>query len=62
MIEAIAHLIHRDYENIGNDFVNLDFIPKGYNNNNDNNKIIFYYNNNNRSRYRTYYTCTSKSF
>lgn len=29
MIEAIAHLIHRDYELIGQDFVNLDFIPKG---------------------------------
>merc|ERR1719324_1445087 len=29
MIEAIAHLIHRDYENIGDDFVNLDFIPRG---------------------------------
>jgi aarF domain-containing kinase len=29
MIEAIAHLIHRDYAEIGNDFVNLDFIPKG---------------------------------
>ena len=27
MIEAIAHLIHRDYEQIGQDFVNLDFIP-----------------------------------
>eukprot|EP00595_Chromulina_sp_UTEXLB2642_P002956 CAMPEP_0196768098 /NCGR_PEP_ID=MMETSP1095-20130614/42333_1 /TAXON_ID=96789 ORGANISM="Chromulina nebulosa, Strain UTEXLB2642" /NCGR_SAMPLE_ID=MMETSP1095 /ASSEMBLY_ACC=CAM_ASM_000446 /LENGTH=469 /DNA_ID=CAMNT_0042137185 /DNA_START=816 /DNA_END=2222 /DNA_ORIENTATION=- len=29
MIEAIAHLIHRDYDEIGNDFVKLDFIPKG---------------------------------
>ena len=29
MIEAIAHLIHRDYEKIGDDFVSLDFIPKG---------------------------------
>eukprot|EP01038_Epipyxis_sp_PR26KG_P009147 gene9147-12337_t len=29
MIEAIAHLIHRDYDEIGNDFINLDFIPKG---------------------------------
>merc|ERR1719424_2568673 len=29
MIEAIAHLIHRDYERIGDDFVNLDFIPEG---------------------------------
>mmetsp|Transcript_7434 Transcript_7434/g.18296 ORF Transcript_7434/g.18296 Transcript_7434/m.18296 type:complete len:840 (+) Transcript_7434:367-2886(+) len=29
MIEAIAHLINRDYEEIGQDFVNLDFIPEG---------------------------------
>lgn len=29
MIEAIAHLINRDYENIGDDFVNMDFIPQG---------------------------------
>lgn len=29
MIEAIAHLINRDYSEIGNDFINLDFIPKG---------------------------------
>ena len=29
MIEAISHLIHRDYSEIGNDFVKLDFIPKG---------------------------------
>lgn len=29
MMEAIAHLIHRDYDQIGNDFVNLDFIPRG---------------------------------
>ena len=29
MIEAIAHLIHRDYERIGDDFVNLEFIPNG---------------------------------
>ena len=29
MIEAVAHLIQRDYENIGDDFVNLDFIPRG---------------------------------
>ena len=29
MIEAIAHLIHRDYDRIGDDFVNLDFIPEG---------------------------------
>merc|ERR1719327_752686 len=28
MIEAIAHLIQRDYDYIGDDFVNLDFIPK----------------------------------
>ena len=28
MIEAVAHLIHRDYSKIGDDFVNLDFIPK----------------------------------
>jgi len=28
MIEAVAHLIHRDYERIGDDFVNLDFIPR----------------------------------
>ncbi|KAJ4955204.1 hypothetical protein NE237_011987 [Protea cynaroides] len=29
MIEAIAHLIHRDYANIVKDFVKLDFIPDG---------------------------------
>jgi len=29
MIEAVAHLIHRDYDRIGDDFVNLDFIPEG---------------------------------
>merc|ERR1719163_1583217 len=29
MIEAVAHLIHRDYELIGDDFVNMDFIPQG---------------------------------
>ncbi|KAH8048978.1 hypothetical protein JL722_12214 [Aureococcus anophagefferens] len=29
MIEAIAHLIHRDYDRIGDDFVQLDFIPPG---------------------------------
>lgn len=29
MVEAIAHLINRDYSEIGQDFVNLDFIPKG---------------------------------
>jgi len=34
MIEAIAHLINRDYDLIGEDFVNLDFIPKVNNNNN----------------------------
>eukprot|EP01033_Poteriospumella_lacustris_P012782 gene12781-9137_t len=28
MMEAIAHLIHRDYERIGHDFVNLGFIPR----------------------------------
>lgn len=27
MVEAIAHLVHRDYEEIGTDFKNLDFIP-----------------------------------
>lgn len=31
MVEAIAHLIHRDYDQIGQDFVNLDFIPKNVN-------------------------------
>jgi predicted unusual protein kinase regulating ubiquinone biosynthesis (AarF/ABC1/UbiB family) len=29
MIEAISHLIHRDYEAIVNDFVTLQFISKG---------------------------------
>lgn len=29
MIEAISHLIHRDYDAIGEDFVTLDFIPPG---------------------------------
>lgn len=29
MIEAISHLIHRDYEAIVEDFVTLDFIPPG---------------------------------
>ena len=29
MIEAIAHLVHRDYDNIGDDFVRLGFIPPG---------------------------------
>eukprot|EP00951_Prasinocladus_malaysianus_P032110 scaffold310946_cov41-Prasinocladus_malaysianus.AAC.1 len=29
MIEAISHLIHRDYEAIVEDFVTLDFIPAG---------------------------------
>jgi len=28
MIEAIAHLINRDYSEIGQDFINLDFIPQ----------------------------------
>lgn len=31
MIEAIAHLIHRDYGAIVRDFVKLDFIPEGVN-------------------------------
>ncbi|KAL2632941.1 hypothetical protein R1flu_004420 [Riccia fluitans] len=31
MIEAISHLIHRDYEAIVEDFVKLDFIPEGVN-------------------------------
>ena len=29
MIEAIAHLINRDYTEIGQDFINLGFIPEG---------------------------------
>jgi aarF domain-containing kinase len=29
MVEAIAHLINRDYTEIGQDFINLDFIPAG---------------------------------
>lgn len=29
MIEAVSHLIHRDYESIVQDFVTLDFIPPG---------------------------------
>lgn len=29
MVEAIAHLINRDYSEIGEDFINLDFIPQG---------------------------------
>ena len=29
MIEAIAHLIHKDYDAIVEDFVTLDFIPEG---------------------------------
>ena len=29
LIEAIAHLINRDYDKIGDDFVNMDFIPRG---------------------------------
>ncbi len=28
-VQAISHLIHRDYEAIVQDFVTLDFIPKG---------------------------------
>jgi len=28
MIEAISHLVHRDYAAIGDDFVKLDFIPR----------------------------------
>ncbi len=28
-MQAISHLIHRDYEAIVNDFVTLQFIPKG---------------------------------
>lgn len=31
MVEAIAHLIHRDYEAIVQDFVTLQFIPEGTN-------------------------------
>ncbi|XP_043706526.1 uncharacterized protein sll0005-like [Telopea speciosissima] len=31
MIEAIAHLIHRDYDAIVKDFVKLEFIPEGVN-------------------------------
>ncbi|THU73756.1 hypothetical protein C4D60_Mb04t26210 [Musa balbisiana] len=31
IIEAIAHLIHRDYDEIVKDFVKLDFIPDGVN-------------------------------
>lgn len=29
MVEAIAHLVHRDYGEIGADFKRLDFIPEG---------------------------------
>ena len=29
MIEAIAHLINPDYDEIGQDFINLEFIPQG---------------------------------
>ena len=29
MVEAIAHLLNRDYTEIGQDFINLDFIPEG---------------------------------
>lgn len=28
MIEAISHLVHRDYQGIGDDFKRLDFIPE----------------------------------
>lgn len=28
IIEAISHLIHRDYSSIGDDFKRLDFIPQ----------------------------------
>lgn len=28
MIEAISHLVHRDYDGIGDDFKRLDFIPE----------------------------------
>lgn len=29
IIEAVSHLVHRDYSAIGEDFVKLDFIPRG---------------------------------
>ena len=29
MVEAISHLVHRDYSKIGEDFQKLDFIPQG---------------------------------
>ena len=29
MVEAIVHLLNRDYTEIGQDFINLDFIPEG---------------------------------
>merc|ERR1740138_1882088 len=29
MIEAISHLVHRDYDRIGDDFIRLGFIPPG---------------------------------
>ena len=29
MVEAIVHLLNRDYAEIGGDFVNLEFIPEG---------------------------------
>jgi len=29
MVEAISHLVHRDYAEIGGDFQKLDFIPEG---------------------------------
>ena len=28
-MQAVSHLIHRDYESIVQDFVTLDFIPPG---------------------------------
>lgn len=28
-VQAISHLIHRDYEAIVQDFVTLEFIPRG---------------------------------
>ena len=29
MVEAIVHLLNRDYSKIGDDFINLEFIPRG---------------------------------
>ncbi|MCO5605079.1 hypothetical protein L7F22_059257 [Adiantum nelumboides] len=31
MIDAVSHLIHRDYDAIVKDFVMLDFVPEGVN-------------------------------